>query len=160
MSNVRLLLFRFLIIASFLLLTTPSKANDAIQNKFHYNETSGKCTNNDGVEGYNPVNTVNLFEKEHLIGFDSLELRKSSRKEYVNKNAECVDFHNFNFDIYIGLGYSILKNWNLRGANLNGARFHFNHIVNADLRGTQLDTFLFGYAHICGFADSFTQAQR
>ena len=107
--------------------------------KFHYNLLTGQCENKSGKVGYNRLNAQVLFSDVELIdGNDAI----------VKKNAECVDFSNFDFNDIIPLNYTRLIAWNFKGANLSGASFHFGKILYPSFEGTKIAKFSFGYLDI------------
>jgi hypothetical protein len=80
--------------------------------RFRYDETSGKCLDAEGREGYN----------------------RSSRAELeTTGDAECVDFRGrFN------LTYLHLRSANLRGANFADVSWYLGEIADSDLTGADL----------------------
>ncbi len=102
---------------------------------FHYNAATGGCEDSTGKVGRNAVPTPYLRETgQGACG----QLRDLFLNEW-------------------NLYYPELVDWDLRGAQLAGAKLHFADLVTADLRGTDLRGFVFGYARVTGPADEFTQ---
>lgn len=119
-----------------LLAITASIAAHA--NEFRYKLATGKCQNQQGVIGMNPLDTNRLFV-----------LSNNSQKQQFNPaNAECVDFSNFDFESFIGHQYAYLSNWNFRGANLSNANLGLMVIENSDFSGTQFSNATFAYTAI------------
>jgi len=127
----------------------PSNAMAESQNKtFSYNNETGQCVDRNGKLGYNPVSPAYLFSGKQVV--DNSEV-------YEGKNAECVDFADFDFGKYVGLGYPKLLRWNMAGANFHNALFVFADIKEANLRGADLKNLEFGYATIHGTIDKYTK---
>ena len=108
--------------------------------KYRYDGASGTCRNGANEVGYNP------FALAAVQG---------------TKDAECLDLRGVELieletGIESPLGYNKLLDWNFRGSNLDGAKFFFNHLILADLRGTQFSKLEFGYASITGYVDEFS----
>ena len=105
---------------------------DGLADSFFYNE--GKCLNNKGQDGYNPW---------------TLEMIR------VTRNGECsnLEGQELNDGFY---NYPIL-NWNLKGANLNGADVTFSNFYDVQLEGAHFDTMTMGYVRIRGSIDSHTK---
>ena len=123
--------------------------------RFHYQLDTGHCVDAQGHRGHNPIDIHYLFD-----GVDETQLKDPEYRPkfaYTDKNAECVDFSNFDFNRIIKLSYSRLKNWNLRGARLDDANFSFARMSNADFRGAQLQKISIGYTHLDGRIDRFTR---
>lgn len=105
---------------------------DGLTDPFIYNE--GKCQNKEGNEGYNPW---------------SLEMVR------VTRNGECsnLEGQELNDGFY---NYPVL-NWNLKGANLNGADVTFSNFYDVQLEGAKFDTMTMGYVRIRGSIDTYTK---
>jgi hypothetical protein len=122
------------------------------QKQFTYNQESGLCLDVSGQVGFNTFNPDSIsyslqtfttplgIEKEISVGVD----------------AECINFHGFDFTKIVGANYFIMKDWNLKGSNLNGSKANFNIFANADLRGTKFNSFGFGYGFVFGKTDENT----
>ena len=119
-------------------ITAPAPAS-ALPNKFFYDLATGKCVNPHGQNGLNKALAPEVLAE--------------------TKDGECMDLRgvSLNGD---NLAYPRLKDWNLRGADLRGARLFFASLVDADLRGANLVGMLYGYAHITGTIDPFTQGLK
>lgn len=147
-------MFRFLILgtaiaaSSSLSLIAPS----ALAATYHYDAASGRCLDSDGDAGYNMVDRLALFTPDQ--GSTESQLRLSAR------DAECVDFTNFDFAAHIGMNYALLSGWNLRGAVLDGARFYFANIAGAALEGAKFSSLTYGYAEIEGTIDEHTEVSK
>ena len=122
--------------------------------KFRYQPSSGQCIDDQGHQGYNPIDLSYLFDGMTEAQLKDPKLR--SKPAYKNKVAECVDFSSFNFNSVIKFDYVRLVNWNLKGAKLDKAEFTFAKMINADLRGAQLQKISIGYTTIEGTIDDFT----
>ena len=122
---------------------------------YHYQASTGECVNLEGERGYNPVQINVLFDglTEEILRSEKYQ----PKQVYLNKNAECVDFTNFDFNRIIKLSYVRLENWNLKGAILKNAAFTFAKMIKADLRGTKLTDISIGYTYISGSIDKFTK---
>ena len=84
----------------------------AAPSRFRYDETSGKCLDSEGREGYN---------------------RSSREALQKTGDAECADFRRgFN------LTYLRLNKANLRGANFSGVPWYLGSISDSDLTGANL----------------------
>jgi hypothetical protein len=92
--------------------TLVSGRSPAASHRFRYDETTGKCLDAEGREGYN----------------------RSSRQELeTTGDAECADFRRaFN------LTYLYLDKANLRGANFAGTPWYLGSITDSDLTGADL----------------------
>ena len=102
--------------------------------RFHYDAKSGLCGNDSGQTGLNPISLA--------------EIEKT-------KDGECANLRfQLNGD---NLRYPLLKDWNLKGADLSKARLFFALLIDADLRGARLEGFEYGYAEIRGLIDAFTK---
>lgn len=117
------------------------------EDKFRYDSNSGKCLNSQGKTGYNLPNPEALFSNPERYNYYDPTNRKLT---YPDRDAECVNFENFDFNIYIGLQYNVLERWNLRGANLSNSKFFFANLEYSDLSGADLENFDFGYSIILG----------
>jgi uncharacterized protein YjbI with pentapeptide repeats len=113
---------------------------------FTYDPETGKCKDNQGQEGLNPVD-LEVFAREE------------GSRIISHKVAECVDFRNFDFYEVIAYDYTTLQSWNLRGADFTGAKFFFANIFDADFSGAKLTGLQSGYALIGGRVDSHTQGR-
>jgi len=107
----------------------------SIEPDFLYDSASGDCLDENGELGTNPWPI-------HMV-------RETG-------DGECTQLAgvSLNEEDY---GYPDLEAWNLRGAVLNGSAMHFANLVDADLEGTDMAEFGFGYAEITGSTDSHTQ---
>lgn len=113
-------------------------------NKFSYDGQSGTCKNCEGAIGYNQINLE--------------QIRKS-------KDAECISISKIELLLLLGdsveiptrFGYEKLTNYNFKGSILDSCELFFNHIIDADLRGTNLSTLQYGYAFVTGKKDNFTK---
>lgn len=126
--------------------TEPSPAGRSPTGRFHYDATTGKCTDGAAAAGLNPVDAATLFPDAGR-----------GRNTFANGNAECVDFTDFDFNKYMNLSYSVLSRWNLRGAKLTRAKFLFAKMEGVDLAGTDLSELDWGYTTIEGAGDKFTR---
>ena len=136
-------------------LKTSDPVKDSSKPKYFYQVESGECININGEKGFNAVELGALFD-----GVDESQLSSAKyqpKQVYRNKNAECVDFSNFDFNRIIKLSYVRLEKWNFRGAKLEGAAFAFAKMIDADLRGAKLSTISIGYTYISGKIDKFTE---
>ena len=134
---------------------TPTDSSTPPKLRFHYQYETGHCIDAQGLRGHNPIDIHYLFD-----GVDETQLKDPEyipKRAYKDKQAECVDFSNFDFNRIIKFSYSRLKNWNLRGALLDGANFAFARMSNADFRGAQLQKLSIGYTHLDGRIDQFTR---
>ena len=111
--------------------------------RFRYDFQVGKC-----LDGNNNIG-FNNFILEQVKG---------------TKNAECYDLKGIdlidlkeNITEENRLAYNKLKSWNFRGSSLDGAELFFNHLVDADLRGSRFSNLEFGYANISGTVDNFSE---
>ena len=106
-----------------------------LQNKssrFFYQVKTGECINAKGEKGFNQIHLSSLFD-----GLDEKQLSSPNYKPkqvYENKDAECTDFSNFDFNRIIKLSYVRLDQWNFKGSKLDGAAFAFAKMIDADLR--------------------------
>jgi len=126
--------FILLVLMAFQLVQKPTT--------YKYNAKSGKCLNEKGKKGLNPLNLKVVQQ---------------------TKNCECMDLGTIDLvellpDITDAnkFGYNKLKDFNFRGANLSKAKLHFNDIENADFSGAIVAGFSYGYAHINGKIDKYT----
>ena len=123
--------------------------------KFFYQAKTGECINAKGEKGFNQIRLSYLFD-----GLDETQLSSTNyqpKRAYENKDAECTDFSNFDFNRIIKLSYVRLNEWNFKGSKLDGAAFAFAKMVNADLRGAKLSGISIGYTYISGQVDRFTE---
>ena len=120
-----------------------------VTDSYKYNESTGKCLNKLGKEGFNTMNPRILFA--HPVG-----KTKASGGTYTGVDAECVDFSNVDLGHWIGIAYAGLVTWSFKGANFQGTGFYFAGIAGSDLRGANLSGIQYGYAHIEGTTDNFT----
>jgi hypothetical protein len=101
---------------------------------YRYDTTSGECRDFDGREGLNAL-PIALIHATH--------------------DGQCADLA----DVEVNeedLGYPLLNDWDLRGADLSNAQLHFADIIDAQLEGANLATFVYGYANITGAVDDYT----
>ena len=136
-------------------LNKSSLVKEMPESKYFYQVKSGECINAKGEKGYNTIELDILFD-----GVDESQLsspKYQPKQAYKNKNAECVDFSNFDFNRIIKLSYVRLEKWNFRGAKLDGAAFAFAKMIDADLRGARLSGISIGYTYISGKIDQFTE---
>ena len=101
---------------------------------FRYNATSGLCERGNGAPGANTHPLVYVRE---------------------TGDGECTDLQGVMLNEN-DLSYPVLRDWNLKGANLTDAELLFAHLVNADLLGAQMSSLSYGYATISGSIDGFT----
>ena len=123
--------------------------------KFFYQAKTGECINAKGEKGFNQIHLSSLFD-----GLDKAQLSSPNyqpKQVYENKDAECTDFSNFDFNHIIKLSYVRLDKWNFKGSNLDGAAFAFAKMIDADLRGAKLSGISIGYTYISGQVDRFTE---
>jgi len=107
----------------------------SIEPEFLYDTSTGDCTDDNGEEGTNPWPI-------HMV-----------RETGDGECTRLVDVA-LNEDDY---GYPDLEEWNLRGAVLDGSAMHFANLVDANLEGTDMAGFGFGYAEITGSTDAHTK---
>ena len=116
---------------------------------FQYDAKLGYCHNQSGKPGLNPMIAKKLFHLSHtpINGTNS----------FLPVNAECVDFKNIDFLKVTGVqGYIDLINWNLRGANFNGA--HLNLVrTYGDLSGADLSGAIMAYSSVIVIVDKYTK---
>lgn len=112
---------------------------------FKYVETKGHCENKAGERGFNKADAEQLFKN-----FESQE------RAYKNVDAECVDFRGFDFKHHLGFESRRMVGWNLKGANFEGVKLHFAHILNAHLAGTNFTDMDWGYVQLSGQRDKYT----
>ena len=102
--------------------------------KYSYNSDTGLCQNEQGELG---LNASHVFK-----------VRKT-------KDGQCVDMSGWSLN---GQDYSYPNlDWDVQGANLNGATIHFANMIDADFRGAQMQNFTFGYTNLKGQVDEHTQ---
>ena len=128
---------------------TAGRPAPGVARRFHYDASSGKCIDEAGSSGLNPLDPGPLFAHYDKVA-----------NTYSNGDAECVDFSKFDFNKRIGMGYPKLVKWSFRGALLTGARFMFANMVDADFSGADLRQFAIGYTDIEGRGDAHTQAHK
>lgn len=133
---------------------SPSKQKRATS-KFIYQADSGECLDSKGEKGFNIIDLKYLFDGLHESDLSSPNYQP--KPVYLNKNAECTDFSNFDFNRIIKLSYVRLEKWNLKGSKLDGAAFAFAKMLDADLQGAKLSSISIGYTSITGKVDRFTE---
>ena len=99
--------------------------------EFRYDAASGRCLNDEGEEGLNPVSVAVVFE---------------------SRDGECGDFRN----AVVPMANPFIERWNLRGADLTGAELFFQDLRECAFEGTRLHDLRFGYAGVTGWIDSHT----
>jgi hypothetical protein len=104
-----------------------------LQNEFTYDPDVGLCLNEAGEEGYNPASQA--------------EVRETSDGHCVDMDGWIIDEGNYSYPNF---------EWDLRGANLNGASISFAHMKGADFRGAKMETFSYGYTQLKGPIDDHT----
>lgn len=119
----------------------------ALSSVFRYDAARG-CIDKQGRTGLNQLESNVVFRPDP----GGVE----GRMTLSDRDAECVDLRGVAFEQYVGLNYAELRRWNLRGADLSGAKFFFANLLEADLRGTRLRDLSFGYARIEGVIDART----
>lgn len=110
---------------------------------YSYHPENGKCLNAAGKEGYNALDLAAMG---------------------ASKDCECVDLGKTDLVLLIpGLdpsqhfAYNVLRGYNFKGANFQQAQLHFNHFEECDFSGAKMKGFSFGYTHIKGIRDSYTE---
>lgn len=125
---------------------------------YKYNSKTGRCEDSKRRLGYNRPPAKYLLKSDR-------KWMKFMGKKYLNvsfdkKNLECVDLRKWNFHKFFKWQKSRLrvKEWNLKGALLNGANFKKFFLVNADLSGAKFynASFKFGGIDLATF-DKFTR---
>ena len=101
---------------------------------YFYQSNSGTCENFTGEQGLN------------LVMIDDL---------HDNGDGECADFRGVILDEEEKS--NLWTSWDLRGADLTGSELFFSYIKDAKLMGANLSGLNYGYAHVHGFIDQFTQ---
>lgn len=101
--------------------------------RYRYDADSGQCTSASGTKGRNALPLLYVHE---------------------TGNAECNDFGDAEIST---LGWPIYAGWNLRGADLSEAGFHFAFLPDADLSGADLATIITGYFNGTGTIDAHTK---
>jgi len=109
--------------------------DDQLQPRFTYDAETGECTDGEGRTGLNawPIEMI----------------RETG-------NAECADLRG----VAVEEGdhtYPVLRDWNLRGALLDGGSLYFAILENASLEGADFSGMTMGYVQIDGTIDGFTQ---
>lgn len=140
--NLKKITTSFVLVAIGIPLFAPSANAENNHGTFRYDAAQGICVDSDNEKGYNKVDI------DYLFSLDTLDDGKSV---YLNKEAECVDFSNFDFYLYTKMSntaYATLLGWNLKGANLNNASLFFAYLDNPRLAGAQMSKLNMGYAYI------------
>lgn len=102
--------------------------------EFTYNPQTGDCQNEEGKIGFNSS--------------DVFQVRQT-------KDGQCVDMTTWALN---GEDYNYPNlDWDVRGANLNGASIVFANMIGADFRGAKMEDFSYGYTTLQGPIDEFTQ---
>lgn len=120
--------------------TLGSLSAVADTSSFHYNVRSGKCFNAEGIEG------VNAFDKATVFVFDQ-NIVESAERVASNKNLECTDLRNIDFksEFHSEASYVHLKNWNLRGARVDGSNMKWMYFISGTLEGVDFSNSVLGY---------------
>ena len=117
--------------------------------EFKYGPTTGKCHNAAGQFGLNPLVMSELF-------IPSTKFVPGGGRSFAPIDAECVNFIGFDFVNSIGESdYVYLINWNLRGANLNGAKLNLVRLYG-DLSGVDISAANAGYSNVLPVFDKWT----
>ena len=104
-----------------------------LYNEFTYDPEVGLCLNEAGEEGFNPASQA--------------EVRETGDGQCVDMAGWIIDEGNYSYPNF---------EWDLRGANLNGASISFAHMKGADFRGAKMDAFSYGYTQLMGQVDEYT----
>lgn len=129
-------------------------AETKIAETFKYDASKGYCVDANGKIGLSKVDLKALLK---------LDASSTSARPRISKvQAECADLAKLDLDMQVNTvsdrkNYVQMIDWNLRGANLNGANLSFGVLTNADLSGAQFDKAKLGYSNVSGKVDKATK---
>jgi hypothetical protein len=126
---------------------------------FKYSPEAGRCVDDHGRQGLNPLDRAAVFAPPDVVEKDAAG--KVRRVVFKNRSGECADFSGIDFDALLrkpefGAGYLELDGWNLDGAVLAGARISF-YSGRLSLRGAELTGISAGYDMFTVDFDRFTR---
>lgn len=150
-SNLKIAVLRLVVILS-VSCASPGKSGErstqfSSKQTFRYDAQTGKCIDSDsGAEGYNKVVPEKIFANLNEAG-----------TVYETTDAQCVDFTGFDFNEFKKNEAVAFNDWDFSGALLKDASLNFVKLSNANLAGTDMRGFKFGYVEIHGSGDRFTE---